>query len=200
MRKAIERIFQLLGLLGLPGDLRLLWNVLLPAAPGVLAGFSAYAQEASWPVLALLVVAAYVLFFLASIPVTNAISRRKTKPEAKELTDAASNAPQQQLPTYGGSMSYPVLQGHEIENRHIQNRTVYIADLARALDELDLRSPLIRERTFERCRIHGPAVLFLKTGKRGHQIFDDDCRWDEDAAAFWIAGPPTHPHYTASLL
>jgi hypothetical protein len=83
--RILGRILQILGLIGLPTDLKLWYNILSAVVPAAAAGVFAYAQQASLPVLVLLVLGVYVVFFLASIPITAAISRLRSSGAADEI-------------------------------------------------------------------------------------------------------------------
>lgn len=54
LRKFFGRLFQLLEVVGVPGDLRIWWNILTPVVPTALTGLWAYGQQASVPVLLVL--------------------------------------------------------------------------------------------------------------------------------------------------
>ena len=86
MCKFSERTLQILGLVGLPADVRLLFNILSGLVAAVLTGTFAYAQQASPPVLGLLVLGAFAVFVLASIPIGQIILRStRSLPSADEL-------------------------------------------------------------------------------------------------------------------
>lgn len=61
-------------MVGVPGDIKLWWNVVIPAIGATIPGFFAFAQSASWWVVALLTLGVFVALFLVSIPAERAIT------------------------------------------------------------------------------------------------------------------------------
>jgi hypothetical protein len=68
LRKVAGYVLQFLGLVGLPSDLRLWWNVVIPAMPSVVAGLIGLLQGVSLWQAGLIVVGVFVAAFLVSIP------------------------------------------------------------------------------------------------------------------------------------
>jgi hypothetical protein len=112
--RIIGRILQILGVIELPTELKLWWNVLSALIPAVAAGIFAYAQQASLPMLALLVLGVYVVFFLASIPVTTAISRLRSR--ERRQSEVAQSESVARVPTVHTGSTGSI--GH-VENLHI---------------------------------------------------------------------------------
>ncbi len=106
---------------------------------------------------------------------------------------------QHQSPPEGALALYPPLSDDELSNPHIKNRTVFIADLAWRARELGWTNAVISGRTFEACRIYGPAVVAPLKRRRddGHTFVD--CRWTEDVDTFWTARPADHPSYVGVI-
>jgi hypothetical protein len=93
--RIIGRILQFLGLAGVPGDINLWWNVVIPAIPTVLVGLIAYLQQAPLLYLVLLVIGVYIFAVLVSIPVTRRRVRMSEQENARQ-----SEGPQERRDTY----------------------------------------------------------------------------------------------------
>lgn len=87
----------------------------------------------------------------------------------------------------GGTAAYPLLKREELSDKHISERTVYIADFAREVAGLSWNDAVVKNRTFEECYIIGPAVLVpMNTGDlTGPTFVGDDQWWEEGENAFW---------------
>ena len=211
LRRTTGRILQLLGLVGLPGDLRLWYNVLSAVVPAGVTGIVAYVQQASLPTLVLLVLGTYVVFFLASIPVTTAISRLRTS-EAGQLDSEQAEAPR-------AAFRVPAVHTGSIGNiGHVENLHITTGfakdepqeqDAPAAHDELDYETRLhfkdepvhlalfalslddiyIRNRTFTNCRVYGPAVIVPSLPSTYESTFVRNCTfYSNDPGNFlWLA-------------
>ncbi|MGI9049126.1 MAG: hypothetical protein ACR2GU_07110 [Rubrobacteraceae bacterium] len=76
MRKIVSRILEILGLAGIPGDLKLWWNVVIPAIPTVLTALILFIEEAGGWAIALVAIGTFVALFLVSIPAQRWVSRK----------------------------------------------------------------------------------------------------------------------------
>ncbi len=109
--------------------------------------------------------------------------------------DSASEAP---------SKPYPPIRDDELHKKLFEKRTVYIADFARKFVEMDLvdnidllsNALVIRGRTFEDCRIHGPAVLVEGYTPEKTDLFAGSNFWKGNA--FWDA--PEGEHHTGVIV
>lgn len=116
--------------------------------------------------------------------------------DVADHTAAPTGEPPQQPSTRGGSALHPILQDHELGQTYFENRTIYIADLAREIATPNWTNPVISRRTFDDCRIYGPAVLApMNTGQIGGKPFDDGCKFMDGKDAAWVAGPETHHNF-----
>ena len=209
----VGRILQLLGLVGLPGDLRLWYNLLSAAVPTTLAGIFAYVYQASIPTLVLLVVASYVVFFLASVPITTAISRMRAgaveQHDPAQSVEPGSESRASVVHTGSiGSISYAenvsiiaAPQQNEPQEEHdpdTDDERDYEADYETRphfrdehvylpLFALFLEDIYVRDRTFTNCIIHGPALISPVLPSTPESTFARNCTFycDDPDAFLW---------------
>lgn len=74
-RQLLSWFLQVLGLVGIPGDLKLWWNVVIPVIVSTIPRFFAFLQGAQWWLIVLITLGAFVTLFLVSIPAERRISR-----------------------------------------------------------------------------------------------------------------------------
>jgi len=121
---------------------------------------------------------------------------QELKAEREELIRELDATPKHHLLSRGGSALYPLLQEHELRDRYFKNRTIYISDLAREITTRNWTNIVINGRTFEDCRIYGPAVLApMNTGTLGGKPFDDECKFMDGRDVAWVAGPEEHGNF-----
>lgn len=210
LRRILGRILRLLGLVGLPGDVRIWWNILTPTVPTALTGLWAYGQQASLPVLVLLVLAVYVVSLLASIPVVGTISRLRLGQRPNAPQDATSDSTHLPQTIQAGSIGSigsvagdlhiniaspaqddepPDEDGPDAEpdyetRQHFEDEAVHLPIFPLALDG-DI---YVRDRTFKNCRIYGPAVIAPSVPSTYGDTFLGNCTFYGDAdAILWLA-------------
>lgn len=145
----------------------------------------------------LLAVCIFLLILAVVLAILKAVlEQRPSIKQENVATVSPSDTSLQQSRNRGGSALHPVIQDHELAQRHIANRTIYMAEFAREVGTTRWREAVVNGRTFEDCRIIGPAVLLpMNTGKVG-TTFDDDCTWDESVDAFWAPDHGLDQKYT----
>lgn len=100
LRRLLSGFLQVLGLVGIPGDFKLWWYVVIPAIVALIPGLFAFAQNAPWWVVVLLTLGVFVVLFLVSVPAEKAVSRwRNTEsttinPEQLEGQERSTNTEQ----------------------------------------------------------------------------------------------------------
>jgi len=184
---------------------------LTPAVPTALTGLWAYGEQASLPVLVLLVLAVYVVSLLASIPVTGAISRWRADSERQlgapqtERGAAPNRASVVQTGSIGNighvenlhivaaPQQTDVQQEHkpdaeaepDYENRQrFEDENVHLSVFPLVLDH-DI---YIRGRIFKNCRIYGPAVVVPTKPSTYEDTFLSNCTfYGEPDAILWPA-------------
>jgi hypothetical protein len=183
-----------LGIVGLPSDLKLWWNGVIPAVPSLLAGFTAVLRDAPLWQAALIVLGVFVVCFLVSIPGERVFSRWR----ARRGQDAASDRDTArttvnirqaetvniQQPTTAPTAPPP----KSTPSRYRENETIHIADLESEIRE---GKELVCDWVFKNCRIVGPAVVFVHAPKDPRTFFG--CEWAENKDAFTIMQPDDYP-------
>lgn len=86
-------MLQILGLVGLPADIKVWRNVVIPAIVAAVPGFFAFAQDASWWAVVLITLGTFAGLFVVSIPAERAISRLKKRAPEEQSTDTSEYTP-----------------------------------------------------------------------------------------------------------
>ena len=202
-----------MGLVGLPGDVRILWNILTPTVPTAFTGFWAYTQQTPLPVLVLWVLAVYVLTLLASIPVAGVVSRwRAGVGDSSAAQNPATVAPHRPETMQAGSIGSigsvagdvhihiaPSSEADEPSDQYepeddgfesyetrgqFENEPVYLPLFALELEGY----VYVRDKTFTNCRIYGPAVIVPSVPSTYGGTFLGNCTFYGEAdAILWLA-------------
>ena len=96
-------MLQVIGLVGLPGDLKLWRNVVIPAIVAAIPGFFAFAKGAPWWQIALITLGVFVVLFLVSVLAERAIVRRRRVEHPPPTETGQSATPRIGWHSQGGS-------------------------------------------------------------------------------------------------